>query len=948
MEIALRLQLADALSFEDKPACLTEYRKVLRLLRSTKYPPVPSSRVMLRVGQWHQKKRNFNLAQRTYRDVLVRADKENNLQVRLNALRYLSDIALELGHYAEALHLLNEVRKKSETKNKPSLIDALLVSQIHGRSLYQPLEALAGIEPFFTTPTTDRERAALTELQGDLYGKLMRFQESLDRLEEAKNLWVKEASAESADRARILRIEVQLFEIGNLNEADYLLKVAEDLNKKDYPDLYCSLKLLRVFWAYKTGNQKLLQKYWTNVVSDKLFASDTSIQINILATGLSLGLGNKATINRFCKLLASIDRLLRVPLLRAFELGDGPYHGTSAQTSRIERLLAVPSRGQDVIPYALRCASVLGWCGAIGAAKRHLDRAAREALKTKNSFAYQKILLFKDRFGLTDPERDTLSASDFLKDFSAYPVLCGAALTEQAHRYFYQLNFAACKSAIAASREKFPADSLPTHHIASLDYLEGQLAREEGDNKAAGGHFRAALAKYENLGNKQAMETLQEVLPSVDRGIDRDAKAFAVQLNSTGNSLSKEFYEDDVRQPSAPLYSSTADSLLPLITAGIEDRSASYSLSQHLLKHFDGVARELGKILFENREHPPKSVKALFGDFNLVAPSPALAKVPWEFAVYKNKPVVSFLRYFYRSASPTILKSNNMRWLQLALNDLVAAGLIVDGVIGVRTRAALYTLRKKFKLEKLKGAALNTEIGNLLVKNKPKRDTRALIIRSDSKDKRISSLLEWIYSDCYFNVQMINANDDLRAALNKHRPDVIHIESAFLEIPGSGEIYLDFDPDFDTPSRVLWKRSPVAADTPQSQPLSPSLLNQLLASIPEKQLPPLVILDARGPGTATEDMHHLFHRNVFASQLFQGGKVSAVLAMGLETNFNLFQEHRMHLISDLSNTVTFGEIANSLRKPGKTTDEKNRIATQGVALFTNEPWLTVLTPERRS
>ena len=952
MDIALRLQLADALFLEEKPACLTEYRKVLRLVRSTKYPPVLSSRVMLRIGQWHQKKRNFSLAQRTFRNVLLRADKENNVEARLNALRYLSDIALELGHYAESLHLLAQVRKKSDTKEKPSLIDALLVSQIQGRSLYQPLEALAGIEPFFKIATTDRERAALTELQGDLYGKLMRFQESLDRLEEAKNLWVKESSAESADRARILRIEVQLFEIGNLNEADYLLKVAEDLNKRDFPDLYASLKLLRVFWAYKNGNQKLLQKYWTNVVSDKRFASDTSIQINILATGLSLGLGNKGTINRFCKLLASVDRLLRVPLLRAFELGDGPYNGTSAQTSRIERLLAVPLRGQDVIPYALRCASVLGWCGAIGAAKRHLDRAAREAIRKENSFAYQRILLFKDRFGLTNPERDVLSASNFLKDFAAYPVLCGAALTEQAHRYFYNLKFAECRTAIAESREKFPADSLPTHHTASLDYLEAQLAREEGDDKGAAEHLRAALTKYEQLGNKSAMETLQKVLPSIDRPIERDAKAFAVEMNATARGLEMGVYADDVRQSSAAIYQTTPESILPLLRAGIENRSHLYYLSELLISRSRDIEVELGKILFDNWVPRPKTLKALAGDFNLVAPSPALAKVPWEFAIYKNKPILSFLRYFYRSASPTLKRSNNTRWLQVALNDLVAARLMVDGVMGVRTRAALYTLQKKFKLETLKGAALNREIGNLLVTNKPKRDTRALIIRSDGKDARTSSLLEWIYSDCYFTVQAISANDNLRAALKKHRPDVIHIESAFQAIPGSGEIYLDFDPDSDTSSnRMFSKRSsdvPVAAaDTPESQPISPSLLNHLLTSIQEQQLRPLVILDARGPGTATEDMHQLFHRNAFASQLFQGGRVSAVLAMGLGTDLELWEEQRMNLISDLSNTVIFGEIANSLRKKGKPSQDTNRIATQGIALFTNEPWLTVLSPERR-
>jgi hypothetical protein len=272
----------------------------------------------------------------------------------------------------------------------------------------------------------------------------------------------------------------------------------------------------------------------------------------------------------------------------------------------------------------------------------------------------------------------------------------------------------------------------------------------------------------------------------------------------------------------------------------------------------------------------------------------------------------------------------------LAFNDL-GANTDVDGVFGPMTQAALDALRKKNKWpDSLKGAALMSKMGELLVKHKPKRDTRALIMRSkDSKSRtRSSSMLDWIYNDCYFNVQTIDPVVNLKSMLAKFQPDVIHIECAFREVPGSGEIYLDFQQTF-------------GESVSKFQPLSPSLLNHVLASASDTKLRPLVILDARAPSTITEAVHQLFYRNAYAAQLFQAGQVSAVIAMGLTLNFDLYQKQLFELVSDLSNTRTFGEVTNSLRSSSQSSNLADKIGSEGIALFTNEPWLTVLTPERR-
>jgi peptidoglycan hydrolase-like protein with peptidoglycan-binding domain len=435
------------------------------------------------------------------------------------------------------------------------------------------------------------------------------------------------------------------------------------------------------------------------------------------------------------------------------------------------------------------------------------------------------------------------------------------------------------------------------------------------------------------------LDVVREV---VERPIERDATDLLMEMKATPRQLQLEFYVDDLKRSSGWIRETSYRPLIKLVKAEIRDRSALYKLSKLLTNLTKETRNDLGNIIVNTLVQLDLMARdRKIGDFHLDSLSPALAKIPWELATYKNKSSLDLFRYFYRSAEGPSHKSQSVRWLQLAVNDLGVTNTSVDGMFGPITQAALDTLRKKNKWPaSLRGAALMTEIGELLVRNKPKRDTRALIMRSkDSKSRtRTSSMLDWIYNDCYFNVQTIDPGVDLKPVLAKFRPDVIHIECAFREVPGSGEIYLDFLQKLNETS---------SPDKPKFQPLSPSLLNHVLATAPDSKLRPLVILDARAPSTITEAVHQLFYRNAYAAQLFQAGQVSAVIAMGLTLNFDLYQKQLFELVSDLSNTRTFGEVTNSLRSSSQSSNLADKIGSEGIALFTNEPWLTVLTPERR-
>jgi len=180
----------------------------------------------------------------------------------------------------------------------------------------------------------------------------------------------------------------------------------------------------------------------------------------------------------------------------------------------------------------------------------------------------------------------------------------------------------------------------------------------------------------------------------------------------------------------------------------------------------------------------------------------------------------------------------------------------------------------------------------------------------------------------------------LKETVRKFQPDVIHIQSSFKEMPSTGQIYLDFGDEELLSRDILY--SPDIHNFPQ---LSPSYLNDALAFSDRAKLRPLVILDAVCPTGITETVHQLIYRNVFAAELFQVGYTTGVIAIGLARRPDLFFDQAQSLIKGMSNTKTLGEIVNSLRLRSSSRELAEQIPTAAVALFANEPGLTVLAPE---
>lgn len=939
MRVSLVIQLAAALSSTES---VLKYKQALKLSRLNNYSQINEADVHLKIARWHHAHRNFPAAYRTYQTALVAAKKARRPDTFQEALRYLADLNLDLGLYETAFDQLAEAKFVATrvAQQPPPMHDAVLLSRIQARGFHQPLKALRGITPLLQTAKGLRERAEVVELNGELLGKLMQFDEALGQLEDAKELWTQAADPTGTDRARMLRIELQLFEIGNFLEVDYLLNSWEDLGSTEDAELTCRLRLLRVFWMYRTGNERSARRHWSKLMKDPSLRRSAPARVRALSTGLALGFGDRLTVRKFIGELGGIyPPAARLPYLNAFQYADSDSGSrlTEADRSAIKKLVSIKSSKRDIIPHTLTCAEVLVWCGATGLAARQLDVAAREALKTKNSFAYRIILRAKDHLGLPHGEDDVLSKSDFLKDFSAFPNLCFAAVLEQAERYLEQEKLDLCEESLTQAAQ-IERTGTTIHLEAHLRHLRGKLAQAKGQGAEAVKQFTVARSHYEALGDYPRAEALRKYAPLVAQSVGDNADVFSVRMKPAGKSLSIDVYRND--QPAfSETISPTSVKLVRLINAEVSDRSAIYQLSELLQAYPREVEGNLGDLLFKGflkRHGNAVSQAPRPSDFKLDSLSPALSKVPWEFARFRKKPIQTWWRYFYRAASQTESHRQSDKWLQLALRHLVAPDLFIDGVIGPKTQLAVAELRRKFRItRKVAGAELNARIQGLLVGGKNKRNTRALIVRPAKTEHRLGEDVRWLYEEWSFKTEVVWAEglSKLKAAIAGFQPDVIHLQSFFREVHGTGQVYLDFGAD--NPN-ILGAGSSVS-----SQP-SPSFLNDALAFSDPLRLRPLVILDCFCPSGLTERLHQLIYRNAFAAELFQVGKTSGVIAMGLAENPDLYLKQAETLIGGLSNTEPFGEIVNSLRR-GSPRGLAQQISTTGVALFTNEPSLTVLT-----
>jgi hypothetical protein len=965
MLLSLEILLGHALANLNHTESFLHYSRALALRKSLKYPHVKTSRIRLHMALWYYNKSDYLMAENRLKTVLSLAKRENDEEILLSALHYLADVNLELGRYERSALFLEQVKVttdgvgagKGEDAKGQSLLDALMLGQIQGRALHEPLQALSGIRGYFDSVITDRERAALSELQGDIFGKLMKFDEALTLIETAKDLWMKVTELLGIERARILRVELQLLDIGNLIVADSQLSRIKKHQSEIDLELDTHSRLLRVLWHYRSGAKSEARDEWRLLTKNKNIRQSARASVRVLSMGLALNLGDAATVKEFIRELKKVTPVsARLTLIGAFEYAEHHFHVSPAERQDIRNLLKIESVGKDIIPHALLRSDALHCCGETALAGRILDQAGREALKRKNSFAYRNILLAKDRLHTPLAPVDDLSASGFFKDFAEYPNLCAAGHIEQAERFLQRGELLACKDSLAVAQELLSRTKLITRWHAKLNELLGDVARLEADRGAAFRSYHAAISMYERLGNKPAVERLSANTAFADEQKIPEEEIFKVRLRPTARTLTVESFLGNVLEFECRVSGKEIEHLINVIKAETKDRKAIYVFSKMLMGEMSIIRESLGKILVtENlaRRLTTKGKTDRPWALMLDSLSPSIAKMPWELALFKGQTTDSLFHYFCRSTAQTRRSLENVKWLQLALRMLVAPKLLADGIPGANTRQALKSAEKLYKIPgRLSGAKLNTHISKLLGGVKSRRKLKALLIRPPQerqiKVQRDTGFegphLDWMYGLYDFTIGAVESTevDQLKKFIASFQPEVIHIQSSFKEIPTTGQIYLDFGSELLNPT----SRYPFTSGGRSFNQPSPALINDALALLPRSKLRPVVILDAIPPTGITETIHQLIYRNTFAAELFQLGNASCIIAMGLSPHRTLTPLLTEELIRGLAHLGTFGDVVNAMKQHSKSSGLDLEIPTRGIALFTNDPSLTILPPEK--
>ncbi len=494
MILSLEIQRAEAMARMKHAGASSHFMRAQKLSRRTEYPHVQSCEIHLKIANWYHENENYAKAEQQYRMALRAAKNEKNSRIARDVTRALAHLNLDIRLYDKAIALIERAKQMAGTADKSDqLKDDLNLSQIQVRALLDPLRALSIIEPYLKNQEeaqTIRERAAITEVHGDVIGQLMEFDQALLELEHAKGHWTAAADPFGTDRARMLRIELQLFDIGNLNEAAYLLDVWEKTGTKSNIELTSHLEILRVQLAHRSGDIQEARNLWRKAKRHPQIQKSPRAYTRVLAAGLALNIGSASTVKEFIANLRKVQPMSARPaLLDSFQQALSSFEAKPADRRAIKRLLDIKSKGKDIIPHALQRADVLGRCGETTEAKKILDRAGREALRQKNSFAYRHIILAKARLDLLGDD-EGLSASNFLIAFAKHPNLCCAACIEQAEWHLKQGNIAQAKESFALANTFSTNTGNTTQWQARLSELSGELSRVERKYRCGKGQFQ--------------------------------------------------------------------------------------------------------------------------------------------------------------------------------------------------------------------------------------------------------------------------------------------------------------------------------------------------------------------------------------------------------------------------------------------------------------------------
>lgn len=796
------------------------------------------------------------------------------------------------------------------------------------------------------------------ELRGYAQGQLMHFEEALEALGHAIQLWDAVNDPSGSDRALMYRVELHLNQMGDVSGAASLLSQWELHSEKKDAALACQMELLMVRCQMCMYRRDEARERWEALSDRADVARFPRSLVRVLAVGVAFGFGGAEAFERLLVVLETVEPAsARLPLLEGLGLAseDADDESVGVTRSRLLRPVEWPPEKRETLSSAILYAQVLRWCGDARRAGKILTSATVKALRDENNFAFARGLAALGNIGYSPPDL-SIYDSTFLTEYERCPVLRRAVLIEEAERALSTGRFGACEQALRESQEA--AAQLPsmiTKWEARAAEIVACLAEQTGDHKRAESNQEVAASIYTRLGDEYSVTRLKGKL-AAPRARGREMAlppregTQVIRLDIVNGA----FVVSSIRGPETLTYTPLRDTRV--FTSTLRDRSSIFELTNWMVKDFNTFRQTLWEALFSEQTMPLLDFPASGPptDLRLEIPAAALAKIPWELAASELAVgIPAAFRYVYRGVPFGEAPGSVAQWVQLAARQLFGAPVLrVDGILGPLTVRALQ--EAGFDADKLGTDEVHTELARRVrALAEPTRLFRVLFITPSIESRVVAQRsvegiehlpLRYLY-DRFFDVEFVEVDDQqalarmLPSLLKEFSPQLIHIESAFKGSPTTGQVYLDFN---------------VAARRQEAEALhdsvglsgrvqfSPVLLNDMLLKWPDSQQRPLVIFEAQSPPGESAAAVQMLLRNSFASELFHLGNTCGVVATGLFPRGRARARMLAPFIRDLAAGRFFGDAVNTLNAELDYREASSLLNAPAAVLFAESPLLTLL------
>ncbi|MDX2034343.1 MAG: peptidoglycan-binding domain-containing protein [Blastocatellia bacterium] len=953
--LSLLVQMGDLSKLRKTAETVRFYQKARRHLAKMPNPHIPARVIRRKLGDWFFVEKRYEEAIEQFGVIHEDAVRDNDATTAHEAALRLIEIDLEIGRYQAAEGLAASAAGLAAAMPSDATMRRSL---LHARALLEMLDPAAALQQLdkIHLSKDPRNLALLAELRGAARGALMQFNEALDELETAKNLWHEAGAEMEADRCRLQIMKIHLHGRSGVNDAYY--KVSEWLRRtnREASEIELAMILMQIHLDVRAGRTEAARHQWNKAREAPEINRWPRWMATFTAAGLALGLtgsGENRPEEIDPALLTLAEQLQQIEpfSLRLLAIEPLQWAATSPPVSdnaraRVRAALGKLAVPEEVFPHALRLADVARYLGDDDAGATLLRAAFRRATPPSgafdepDAFRYFETLKAANRWGarLKDLQAPIPSTTLYENDL-ARRALCIAVLQAQAERAIHKEEIEIALEHLTAAEEKEnDASDLSWFRpvnaglTAQRHELTGRALLCLEKPLQAAGLFATAKDLYAGLGDQQSARRIETLLAQAGSVATRGALPATAppqpQPQTQPAVIRTRFIQletDANPEPAAPLRVTYTDPNLPLhlrranntrtLADGLtrllhpdpgSSSNVSRELLDFLLKDPVEAGLALGRILF-TREQTAELLAAPPLDLTLSLPFGPLSRVPWELvrlnADREEVPLVR--RHSLSRTSPTFPASADAkRWIQQTANLLLKTKIPVDGLYGPQTEHVVGELQRLFgpEIDGDLGRGTKEALRNARRKAAAAAEPlRAWVLRPSEKTRVRSqrgageSFVENFYTQRTSNIVFWLEDPDVDA-MRSDLSDASHWFDIIHVVTSFSEDSRSGEIHLDF--GVTRTATKTAQSSRGASRITASQFNQALTQMSADRVRPLVILDVILPSDPYEAARQLVLRNDFAASLFELGNVSGVIGLGPASEQDM-QLARARLVTSL-------------------------------------------------